>query len=335
VSVEGEPVYRSDPDPVDDSGFEPGRLRHLVAGRQGRLLDPRRTPVRVCAVDLDRGFFDVELLAFEDAGAHWLVAFEGVDRYQFGPGPDADAELVQRMQARSAALNRPLTVPAAPAARDATLRRLAAERAAAGDLLDRAGLAVLDLDPLIGQRFGDPAAFAVLDDFLRERDLTDIDEEFVRTFVSNPHSGEVVKGHAIVLAELGLCPFSGTAVRDPALFGGRWTRRRRARHLLARMAFAQALFERAPTPVVLFRGRGVDAVPAAAIRPASFVSASLSLDVALAHFQGRPAQTSTVLFRRPVPRERLVMTFVETAAMNHHFREAEAVLVADPQSATF
>jgi hypothetical protein len=335
VSDEGEPVYQSDPEAADDCGFEPGRLRHLTAGRHGRLLDPRRTPVRVDALDLERGLFDVEVLAFEDAGAHWLVPFEAVDRYQFGPGPDAEADAVQVMQARSAALNRPLAVAVDPAARCASLRSLAAERAAARDRLDQAGLAVLDLDPLIRDRLGDPGVFAVLDDLLRERDLTDIDQEFLATFVSNPNSGEVVKGHAIVLAELGLCPFAGTVVRDPALFSGRWTKHRRADHLLTRMAFAQALFERASTPPALFRGRGVGASLAPAPQPASFVSASLSLDVALANFRARPPESSAALFRQPLPAERLLMTFVETPAMNRHYREAEAVLIADPQTPTF
>jgi hypothetical protein len=300
------------------------------------MLDPRRTPIQVAALDLSRGFFDVEVLAFEDAGAHWLIPFESVDQHQFEPGRDAAADAVEIMAARSAALNRPFAVAADPAARAASLRRLAEERAAARSRLDRAGLAALDLDPLIRSRLGDPAVYPVLDDFLRERDLTDMEAEFADTFVSNPRSGEVVKGHAIVVAELGLCPFAGTVVRDAELFSGRWSKPRRARHLLARMAFTQALFALAgPTPPALFRGMGLGGSPVPASRPSSFVSASLSIDVALANFRARPPESTAALFRQPLPPERLLMTFVETAAMNRTFREAEAVLIADPAARTF
>ena len=38
---------------------------------------------------------------------------------------------------------------------------------------------------------------------MTERGLAALDRDFTETFVSNPNSGELVKGHAIVLAELG------------------------------------------------------------------------------------------------------------------------------------
>jgi hypothetical protein len=66
-----------------------------------------------------------------------------------------------------------------------------------------------------------------------------------QAYISNPGSGEVIKGHAIVLAELGLCPFTGKAVRDPATFAGEWDRSRRAEHIVARSGFTRALWDRA------------------------------------------------------------------------------------------
>jgi len=76
-------IYRSDPNSEPDSSFEPGALHHLVAGNRGRLLDARRTPVTVTAVDLETGEFEVEITAFEDQGAHWRIACEDVARFQF------------------------------------------------------------------------------------------------------------------------------------------------------------------------------------------------------------------------------------------------------------
>jgi hypothetical protein len=333
------PVYQSSRDVAPDSDFEPGELRHLVIGRRGRLLDPRRTPVEVTALDLDRGYFEVEILAFEDARARWLAPLEWVRRYQFTPGADAAADVVAAGARLVAALDRPLSVPADPAARPAALRRLAAERTRARRWLDHAGRTGIDLARLVAARSGDPASATLLTDYLGERDLADLDAEFAAVYVSNPHSGEVTKGHAIVLAELGLCPFTGTVVRDAALFDGRWSKHRRAEHLLSRMGFVQALFATSPTgaPAAqpsVFRAFNAT-TPLPPPRPASFVSASFSLDVAMAHFRAGPPDSAAVLYRQPLPLDRLLMTFVETPAMSRHYREAEAVLIGDPTNHAF
>jgi hypothetical protein len=47
------PVYAFDRHPAPDGDFEPGELRHVAEGNAGRLLDARRTPVVVTAVDPD------------------------------------------------------------------------------------------------------------------------------------------------------------------------------------------------------------------------------------------------------------------------------------------
>ena len=64
-------IFQFNPDMAPDSDFESGELQHLVVDNLGRLLDPRRTPVRLVALHADTGMFEVELLAFEDKGAHW------------------------------------------------------------------------------------------------------------------------------------------------------------------------------------------------------------------------------------------------------------------------
>ena len=42
-----------------------------------------------------------------------------------------------------------------------------------------------------------------------------------------------------------------------------------------------------------------------------------------------------MLWRQAVGLDRVLMTFLETAAMNAAFREAEAILVADPANRAF
>ena len=81
-------IYESDPNRLPDSEFVPGTIHYLVAGNEGRLLDARRTPVKVIAVKEATGHFVVEVTSFEDAGAHWEIPFEEASQFQFHRGSD-------------------------------------------------------------------------------------------------------------------------------------------------------------------------------------------------------------------------------------------------------
>ena len=323
----GTPIYATDLNRAPDSDFEPGAPKHLVVGREGRLLDPRRTPVRVVGLDLARGFFALELRAFEDAGARWLVPVESVSGYQFAPGADAAAEAVAAIEDAARRFDRPLKIPADLSAREVTLHRLAQERAVASAWLDAQGYTSLDLSPLVQSRTGAAHLWTALEDYLGAAGLAELDAAFAATFVSNPRSGEMVKGHAIVLAELGLCGFDGRVVRDPNLFGAPATKDARSRHILRRMGFVQALLARAvPANPTVYRGLHFQSAPAAA-RVASFISATFSPEVAGSNSSLEGTASSGVLLKLALPMERVFMTFVETRAMNDRFREAEVVLL--------
>jgi len=330
------PVYESDPGAAPDSDFEPGELGHLVAGNHGRLLDSRRTPVRVTAVIRERAAFEIEICAFEDSGARWELALEEIGRFQFARGsPMADRATVARLEAARGRFAHDVSLDIDPGARESTLDRIAAERAAAHDWLTSRAADGSDVSALIDRREGDPATFSLLEAYMAERDLAELEASFSSTLVSNPASREVVKGHAIVLAELGLCPYSGRAVRDPELFSGGWSKRRRAEHITARLAFVAELFTAwGLDEVTLFRGAAVEG-PLPPRAPTSFISASFSRAVAEEHFAGGPGTATAVLWRQVVPVGRLFMTFLETRAMNRGFKEAEAVLVGEPANRAF
>ena len=53
---------------------------------EGRLLDFRRTPVRIERLSDETGLATIQILAFEDQGARWDVAYEDVGEYQFKKG---------------------------------------------------------------------------------------------------------------------------------------------------------------------------------------------------------------------------------------------------------
>lgn len=313
-----EPVYQTDPGAQPDDEFEPGTLEHLVPGNRGRLLDARRTPIAVTRLLLETGTFEIEIAAFEDEGAHWEIEAEHIAAFQFAPGqPTASGDVVAGLRAASAAFDRTLAIPCSDADRTATTKRIEEERERARRFLPS------------------ETPSAAIEAFLDERGLTEMDEAFAAQFVSNPSSGELVKGHAIVLARLGLCAYEGKVVRSPSLFADPWSEDRRGEHLVARLAFVRELHASEPGGrVTLYRGVASDR-PLRPPSPQSFVSATFDPTVAMAHFDGGSTTVAAALYRQSIPIERLLMTHRETRAMTRRFRESEAVLIGDPASPLF
>jgi hypothetical protein len=326
-------VYASDPWMRPDEEFEPGELRHLVAGARGRMLDPRRTPVSVVGVRTSTGFADIRVEGFEDDGAIWEIPLEQAGQFQFEMGGSvATAADLAEMERAIERLSGEQAITAQPPALERTGARISGLMAHAADWLGshsrfvREGRAL----PCPSTRRGDPILAEDLRGWLEERDLWDVEEAFARTFVSNPGSGEIVKGHRIVLAELGLADYAGAVVRDPATFEGAWSRQRRAQHILARLAFVRALFGRLGLrSVELWRGAAIEGQLRARMGR-TFVSTSFDEAVARSHFQNGAADWTHVLVRQDVPTGHVFMTYHETAAMNTVFLEAEAVVLARP-----
>jgi hypothetical protein len=215
------------------------------------------------------GFFVVELLDFEDKGARWELPLERVKRCQFARGSAeasiAEVELYSEIVAR---LNRPLAIPADPSCRAQAEATIASLRKEVGAWMDTESTFVASgARVAFTDRTGSALLWADLDRYMLANSLGDIEGAFAEQYVRNPESGELVNGHRIVLAELGLVSFAGTQVRDPELFAEPWS--------------------------------------------------------------------TGVLLRQPVPTARLFMTYLETAQMNRHYKEAEAVLLRDPANAIF
>jgi hypothetical protein len=326
-------VYRSDPHQAPDSDFEPGALGRLVAGNSGRLLDARRTPVLVTGVDLRDGMFEVEIQAFEDAGARWRIPLEDVGRYQFAPGEDrASEQEVSEMERVSARLDRPLLVGVDDAAAAAGARLLEGERARAARWLGGRIPGDLDLPRGIATREGDPRLMELLQEYMRGRGVLEMEQALSRALVSNPAAGELVKGHGIVLAELGLCPFEGKVVRGADVLSGAWSRERRTEHLLARLGFSGALWSALGGGVSVYRAVSSETA-LSRTADGSFVSATLSREVALSHLAGGPTTRVAAIRRSPLDPARVLMSFLETEAMNRQYREAEVVLTGSAPGA--
>jgi hypothetical protein len=301
------------------------------------LLDARRTPVTVAGVDRALAVFEVVVEAFEDAGARWRLPLDYVARFQFARGGALlDEREAGALQGLVVEAMRALEVPATGAARAHTDRALALEGARVREAIaSRAALRELDLAAHVAAREGCEEAITLLASLAAERGVAPLEQELARTYVSNPESGEIVKGHAIVLAEMGLCAYSGRIVVDESLFDGDGAKDRRRAHILLRLAFLRELMAAiGRDEVELYRGAAHEgAVPAS--RVPSLVAATFSREVATSHFDGGPTTRTALLARQRVPVGRLFMTFLETAAMNDRYREAEAVLIGDPGNLAF
>ena len=331
-------VYLDNPDMPPDSDFEPGEHCHLVVGNKARLLDLRRTPVSVIEVRLDTGTFVIRIDDFEDKGATWEIPFEGVGVYQFAVGSArAPESTVAQYHAAIERFDRPLVIDCNPEQRVVTDRMLVTEVETASVWLagNSRFLAAGAALPSPESREGDPRLQADLETFMTARGLWDIEDAFARQFVSNPFSGELVKGHRIDIAELALVAFEGKVIRDPAIFDEPWNHTRRTRHILARLGFMRAIFMHLGRDRVrLYRGVSTEEQ----LRPPTnetFISSTFSRDVAMSHFEAGSPTATRALYRQSVPIERLFMTYHETAHMNGQFKEAEAVLLYDGGNATF
>ena len=329
-------VYEFDRDPEPDGNFVAGSLDRLVVGNRGRLLDARRTPVEVTAVSPDIGAFEIEILQFEDAGARWELGLEEVQRFQF----DRDATLTAPDDARELAAARQrfdveTVIEPDPTALSRTTDAISTERSRAREALATIeALHEFDLDAHVNAREGSPNLIGAVGRLLTERGLTELDDLFATNFVSNPGSGELVKGHAMVLAELGLHRYRGPIVRDPRVFE-RWPRGARAEHIIFRLALMRELLGPLTGGILtLFRAAAHEGSPPPP-PPRSFISATFSREVAEDHFAGGPQTTTAVMWRRRTPAERVFMTFLETPALNRQFKEAEAILIADPAGGAF
>ncbi len=325
------PIHESTPDQAPDSSFVLGELHHLVPGNAGRMLDTRRTPVAIRAVDVDLGTFEVEVLAFEDRGARWLIEAERVCHFQFElDARRADAATLTAFAAAVDRFSRSLAIPVDPRARARTQARLREEERAAAVIL---GDAPLRID--VNGRVGDAFVQRLLADHMAARAMTDMERMFAERYVSNPSSGEMVKGHEIVIARLGLVPYRGKVVRDPDLFAGAWSEERRADHVVARLGFVRAMLRAAGQDRLwLYRGLTSEG-PLRVPPPRTFVSATFDRAVAESIADRGPATVVSVLIGQLIPADRVFMTFIETAQLNRTYQEAEAILLAARRNRAF
>ena len=154
-------------------------------------------------------------------------------------------------------------------------------------------------------------------------------------FVSSVNN-EFVKAHRVAVARSGLASYWGKVIRDSSQTAGPLAFERRKKHVLARMGWMQALLRRCGRESIdLYRMESCDGPLQPRRRETALVSASLRMDIVQEMSGWADSQRTVALYRQAVPVERVFMTYLETEAMNQPFREAEAVLLADPSNQAF
>lgn len=326
------PIHQSDPNRRPDSEFTSGELALLIEGNQCRLLDGRRTPGVVESIDRESGFFRWRISAFEDEGRSWDVPIEDVARYQFELGsPRLDLKSVADLEKLVDRFARSLIVEAKPSVRSVTNKQLLRLEKESTEWLARESRFLAQHSILSLRSRRGPAELAEdLRRFLDEKGLLDLEDLTTSTIVTNPSSGEWIKGMLIVLAEMGLATYSGKIVRTPDLFEGAGAKSRRSEYLLQRLSFVRAVFRLAGhSEVVVYRG--MSSASDWRDLPSSILSCTFSLRVAKAFtdFDAGSAARTSYLLKLTVPVERLWITHCETAALNGRYLEAEALVLND------
>ena len=323
-------VYQSDPDRAPDSDYLPGEPAFLVPGNHCRMLDARRTPGVIEAYDPEAAMFRWRIGAFEDEGRYWDNPAELVYRCQFAQDSarlsDEDAKAVE---AQIKKFSQPLVIEIDEQARQKSEADIEAAASEATAWLSTESEFFstnesLDLDNRTG-----PASLA--QDFLRYMDavgLRDIEETTAEWQVINPYSGEWIKGMKIMLAEMGLIQYVGTVTRTTDIWQGRGEKATRRNYIVHRLGFVRAMFRKLGMPeVALYRGMASEGQWVEKNR--SLVSMTFSLKVAEAHIkmEREPRFRHSYLIKRTIPVERIFMTYLETAAMNRQYLEAEALVL--------
>ena len=233
ITLHHMPTHQSNTSVLPDELFVPGEFKHLAVGNECRLLDRRRTPGKIIAIEMDGGFFRWEISDFEDKGKFWDVIFERVSAYQFNrESAELSIPVVKDIEAciqRVAELIhiKPDAHVAAKTNKNIKARTDAIliwlnqhseffKSETALDFQNRLGPVLLRSD------FNKYMASVGLD--VIERQTADIQ-------VLNPHSGDWIKATQIVMAEMGLKDYHGSQIRTDRVFDGIGSKQNRRLHI--------------------------------------------------------------------------------------------------------
>lgn len=323
-------IHQFNPDMKADTEFIPGELSLLVEGNCCRLLDARRTPGIVEKCFSTSAMFRWRITDFEDKGGFWDLPIERIIGLQFAPDSKRLSEdKVKKLESLIEQFNEKVDILIDLSVQQRTIQKLAGLRERCVKWFEQESKFYSEGKRLNLQDSEGPASLrSDTQRYMRMIGLAQQEELTTETYVLNPDSGEWFKGLVIVLAELGLQPCSVLKPRTEDIFKGIGSRENRAEYLLHRMAFLQTLFKlQQRSTLTLFRGMSAEG-EWRNTEPRAFSSWTFKKEVAesFVEFDVDSRFKHSYLIKRSFPVNQLLMSYLETDAMNRQYKEAEAVV---------
>jgi hypothetical protein len=316
-------LHQHDPNRRPDSDYIAGDPAYLVVGNRCRLLDGRRTPGHIAAVDYDAAMFTFFIEQFEDKGKTWDLYAKDVASFQFEPDSKRldDASLTQLLD-KMAYYRTPLVIPTDENHLTTTTKRIAALQEEAMRVLEGQSLPV---DPASLEASDCLPYQTTLMDWMTRSGFAELERRVAAQMVLNPNAGELGRQVGVALAQLGLVPFEGTILRRPTV-----PEEAMREYLMHRLAFVRCLL---PRDLTVYRGMSSEGPFRSIPRSLMSWTDKLSVAQAFAEFED-PRFVSVYLIQHKAPRDTILMTHVETQAFHGAYAEREVVLMV-PQPMTW
>ncbi len=317
-----------------DSSYVNGETKFLVVGNECRLLDQRRTPGKITAIDLESGFFIWEIVDFEDKGKFWEVEFERANTYQFKVGcKEASASDIEAYNQRSSVLNKDIKI-CAPASSVVQTNKILKDRL--NEALNWIGKNSEYFRSKHEINFQNTTGPNLLRDdfnnFMKHHGLSELDKKTTEVQVLNPFSGEWIKAMQMTMAEMGLNPYFGKSIRSEKIYEGIGSKENLKKYIEYRMGFLRAMFNKMNLQEVqLYRGMSTDFAWTSSTSNQFRYWTSWTFNYKVAQdfsmLTPNSKQKNSYLIKRSIPVEQLFMTYLETDAMNSQYLEAEALVL--------
>ena len=322
-------LHQDNPNKQSDDMFTKGNYSFLVKGNLCRLLDGRRTPGYIEAIDQKSGMFVWRITEFEDQGEIWELPFYKVFNFQFDLNADqVDEETSLAYKAIDDSFGNDISIIGTESKRNKTESiindlKIKSDQWIKSNQVLQACISSFNFEDLrqvdkIGQEF---------QKYMDLHNLLDLEKRTAHGMVLNPQSGEWIKGMEIVLGELGLVTCQVKAIRKDDTFEGVGSKEKRKAYIYHRLAFVRSLFEALNlNEPILYRGMASEKSWSNIKR--TFLNMTFSKDVAEAFASfNHEKYKSAYIMRTSVSSRDLFMTYIETQEMNHQYKEREAVLL--------
>ncbi|AUD64567.1 hypothetical protein BK011_02310 [Tenericutes bacterium MZ-XQ] len=323
-------IHQQNKNKIDDALYTKGTLKYLVKDNPCVLLDGRRTPGIIEDIDMESGMFTWRILDFEDKGKCWELPFEDISQFQFLDDEKySDKDVIRLYEDIIKQKKIELNIKIDIDTQKQTFKNITKIKEDIIAWMNKESKYFKSYDKLDwSMKKGSPLLSEDLKRYLDNEHLLYLEDETTSNFCLNPHSGELIKGMIICLAELGLVNYQGFEVRKKSTFTKPYEKETRKRYLMHRLAFVQAMFEKAhQKELTVYRGMTSEQTFKSFERPLISTTAHLESTKAFFDETIHPKHKSAYLLKLNMPVSQILMTYLETPAFSHQYLEQEVIIL--------